>query len=407
MRSFFRRPSWAKRGIEDSVPDFYRRSEHTYADIIAATKEARERSAIESVCDDQGADGKTSKNRRNSSQAGVREDTPSDKISGAISDQNSSIRPEPCSPSVLQEERQASWHQVQRIRSIHESDTVHDHNIPASDCGPVADTQSNSQVNEHCNHPSEFAPCMREGTNDFSDDEPASEKTLRDNNKTEYKETRHDKSIQDDVVVQILITSEIENTKPLIVHRKASQSLREVRLAWCKRQGITEELQSSVFLTWKGRRLFDVTTCKSLGVNVVNNSDGFPDLHYPSVDDGPRIHMEAVTHDFFTFKQRQQQLLRASSTTESQIGPDFPDIGNDERDVLMKIILRCPELDDFGTKVSQKTLVSQIISAFKDAQRIPAEKHVYLLFDGDLLDSNACLIDYDIADQDMVDVLIR
>lgn len=407
MRSFFRRPSWAKRGIEDSVPDFYRRSEHTYADIIAATKEARERSAIESAYDDQRADDKISKDCRYSNQVGVREDASSDKVFGAIIDQNSSIKPEPCSPSVLPEEGEASWHQVQRIKCIHESDTVYDHNTPASDCRPVADIQSNSQVNEHCNHSSEFASCMHEGTNDISDDELASGKSIRDNNKTEYKTARRDKSIQDDVVVQILITSEIENTKPLIIHRKASQSLREVRLAWCKRQGITEEFQSSVFLTWKGRRLFDVTTCKSLGVNVVNNSDGFPDLLYSSVDDGPRIHMEAVTHDFFTFKQRRQQLSRASSTTESQTGPDSPDIGNNKRDVVMKVILRCPELDDFGTQVSQKTPVCQIISAFKDAQRIPAEKDVYLLFDGDLLDSNSFLIDYDIADQDMVDVLIR
>ncbi|EYE93512.1 small ubiquitin-related modifier domain-containing protein [Aspergillus ruber CBS 135680] len=406
MRSYFRRPSWAKRGIEDSVPDFYRRSEHTYADIIAATKEARERSAIESARDDQRADGKTSKDRQNSNQVGVRGDTPLDKVSGVINDQNSSIRPEPCPPSVLQKEKQASWHQVQRIRPIHESDTVHGHNISASDCGPAADIQSNSQVNDHCNNSSEFAPCMHEEANDFSDDEPDFGKTLRDNNKSEYKATWRDKSLQDDVVVQILITSEIENTEPLIIHRKASQSLKGARLAWCKRQGITGELQSSVYLTWEGRRLFDVTTCKSLGVNVVNSSDGFSDIHYPSVNDGQHIHVEAVTHDFFAFKQKQQQ-PRTSFTAESQIGPDPPDIGNEERDVLMKIILRCPELDDFGMKVSQKTRVSQIISAFKDTQKIPAEKNLYLLFDGDLLDSNACLIDCDIADQDMVDVLIR
>ncbi|ODM22209.1 hypothetical protein SI65_03055 [Aspergillus cristatus] len=407
MRSFFRRPSWAKRGIEDSAPDFYRHSEHTYADIIAATKEARERSAIEFANNDQVADGKASENRPTPNQVGVREGTPSDKLSGVISDQNCSIRPDPGSHCVLQEEKELSSHRAQRMRSADKSDTVHNHNISAPDRGPVADTQSIGHVNEHCSHSSGFAPCMHEGTNNASDDESASEGTPHDNNQTEYKATGHDKSIQYDVAVQILITSEIENTKPLIVHRKASQSLREVRLAWCKRQDLPEEMQLSVFLTWKGRRLFDVTTCKSLGVNNVNdNFDGFSDFHYPSVDDGPRIHMEAVTDDSFTFKQRQQQ-SPALSATESQAGPNPSAFGSHGRDVLMKIILRCPELDDFGAKVSQKTPVSQIISAFKDARRIPAQKRVHLLFDGDRLDPNACLLDYDIADQDMVDVLIR
>jgi hypothetical protein len=407
MRSFFRRPSWAKRGIEDSAPDFYRRSEHTYADIIAATKEVRERSAIAFASNNQVADGKASQNRPSSSQVGVREGTPSDKLSGVISDQNCSISRDSGSHSVLQEEEELSSHQAQRTRSADKSDTVHNHNISAPDREPVADIQSIGHANQHCNQSSGFAPCMHKGTDNASVDESASEDTPYDNNQTEYKATGHEKSIQDDVIVQILITSEIENTKPLIVHRKASQSLREVRLAWCKRQGLPEEMQLSVFLTWKGRRLFDVTTCKSLGVNNVNNnSDGFPDFHYQSVDDGPRVHMEAVMDDCFTFKQKQQQ-SRALSATECRTGPDPPAFGSYRRDVMMKIILRCPGIDDFGAKVSQKTPVSQILSTFKDARRIPAEKRVHLLFDGDRLDPNACLLDYDIADQDMVDVLIR
>lgn len=404
MRSFFRRPSWAKRGIEDSTPDFYRRSEHTYADIIAATKEARERSTIEFANNDQVADGKASKNRPTQNQVGVGEGTPSDKLSGVISDQNCSIGLGLGSHCVLQEEKELSSHGAQRMRSADKSDTVHNHNTSAPDRGPVADIQS---IGRHCSHSSGLAPCMHEGTNNASDDESASEGIPRDNNQTKYKATGHDKSIQDDVVVQILITSEIENTKPLIVHRKASQSLREVRLAWCKRQGLPEDMQLSVFLTWKGRRLFDVTTCKSLGINnVKDNFDGFSDFHYSSVDDGRHIHMEAVTDDSFTFKQRQQR-SPALSATESQAGPNSRAFGSHGRDVLMKIILRCPELDDFGAKVSQKSPVSQIISAFKDARRIPAQKCVHLLFDGDQLDPNACLLDYDIADQDMVDVLIR
>lgn len=35
MPSFFKRPTWANVGGEDSRPDFYRRSDQTYGDVIS------------------------------------------------------------------------------------------------------------------------------------------------------------------------------------------------------------------------------------------------------------------------------------------------------------------------------------------------------------------------------------
>ena len=71
-----------------------------------------------------------------------------------------------------------------------------------------------------------------------------------------------------DPIVQIMITSQIENTEPLIVRRRVSQRLKDVRLAWCSRQEFSPDFIPNIFLTWKGKRLFDVTTCKSLGIAV-------------------------------------------------------------------------------------------------------------------------------------------
>ncbi|THC90923.1 hypothetical protein EYZ11_009611 [Aspergillus tanneri] len=45
MRTFFNRPPWANRGEKDPPSDFYRRAGQTYGDIVAANKEARERTA--------------------------------------------------------------------------------------------------------------------------------------------------------------------------------------------------------------------------------------------------------------------------------------------------------------------------------------------------------------------------
>lgn len=96
--------------------------------------------------------------------------------------------------------------------------------------------------------------------------------------------------------IEILITSRIPNTKPLIVQRKLHQNLRDVRMAWCQRQGFDDAVARKIFLTWRGRRLFDITTCQSLGITV--DTDG--ELMLKGVerlpgDDHSRIHMEAMT----------------------------------------------------------------------------------------------------------------
>ena len=75
--------------------------------------------------------------------------------------------------------------------------------------------------------------------------------------------------------------------------------------------------------------------------------------------------------------------------------------------MLIKIILKCPGLVDYGIRVSQETQVSHVLATFKNAQRVSAEKEVYLLFDGERLDAGSRLVDYDIADLDLVDVIVK
>lgn len=101
-----------------------------------------------------------------------------------------------------------------------------------------------------------------------------------------------------DAVIQILITSQIDNTDPLIVNRRVSQRLKDVRLAWCQRQGFAPDFIPTVFLTWRGKRVFDVTTCKSLGIAVDQDGNillkGQKDI---MGEEDRQIHMEAMTDE--------------------------------------------------------------------------------------------------------------
>lgn len=415
MRSFFKRPSWASRGTEDSTPDFYRRSEQTYSDIIAATKEERERAAINTAGDDPEENSKANKHRRMSNQVCVKDKKSPDIVngeqnqdSGAVDDLTSSAAasPENSPRDVPQRTREQSISRQSSSKSeLRGGSTDADDGLLV--CGRESSPIIQPAYEENQSHGQSTIRSHEECDNAsvISGNSDPEDPLLNGTRETKGERTKHDTNAQEDAVVQILITSEIENTKPLIVHRKISQSLKEVRLAWCRRQGFTEGMQSSVFLIWKGRRLFDVTTCKSLGVNLVDKSA--ESFAHSSFDDEKtkRIHMEAVTEDVLASKRRQKQSHVSASEDQTSSGP--PDERDKKEESLIKVILKCPGLVDYKVKVNQETEVSRILAGYIKAQRIPTEKEVYLIFDGERLGPDSRLSDHDITDLDLVDVLVK
>ena len=99
-----------------------------------------------------------------------------------------------------------------------------------------------------------------------------------------------------DPIVQIFITSTIPNSMPLIVNRRLSQRLKDVKLAWVERHNFPKDLVDQIFLTWRGKRLFDVTSCRSLGI-AAGSHGGITVRGDDVIDDDGRIHMEAMTTD--------------------------------------------------------------------------------------------------------------
>lgn len=150
-----------------------------------------------------------------------------------------------------------------------------------------------------------------------------------------------------DPVVSILITSRITNTSPLIVNRKVSQRLKDVRVTWCQRQGFTTDMTASVFLTWRGKRLFDVTTCKSLGIGVDSNGNivmkGQKDI---LGEEERQIHMEAMTaeilDEYQTLKRRETE---RENQQDTETHPEEPPAA--EKEPQVRIILKAKGYTDF------------------------------------------------------------
>jgi hypothetical protein len=148
-------------------------------------------------------------------------------------------------------------------------------------------------------------------------------------------------------VVAVLITSTIPGTGPLIVKRRLSQRLKDVRTVWCSRQGYTAEQTKNTILTWRGKRLFDVTSCKSLGIGVDSAGNivlrGEKDVFG---DENRQVHFEAMTEEMFENSKRAKE----RGEREEEIQAVAPEPQKEESEGL-RIILKAKEYEEVKVNV--------------------------------------------------------
>ena len=163
-----------------------------------------------------------------------------------------------------------------------------------------------------------------------------------------------------DPILQIFVTSPIPETQPLIVKRKLSQRLREVRLAWCAHQGFPEDFTEKVFFTYRGVRIFDVTSCKALNIRV--DDDGT--IWAPGdrgqlaeADTDGKLHLEATTEEIQRLSEKDKFLLNDSG----EDGSDLEVISAKEapKEKTIKLFLKSKGYDDF--KLQVKPVCSPLI----------------------------------------------
>lgn len=102
-----------------------------------------------------------------------------------------------------------------------------------------------------------------------------------------------------DPTVKLLITSPLPGTVPLIVSRKLSQNLQAVREAWLSKQPLDPSIASRIFFAFKLRKVYDVTTVRSLGIKVDSYGRIMTNGPFANTDDehAEKIHIEAVTDE--------------------------------------------------------------------------------------------------------------
>ncbi|MCJ1470106.1 hypothetical protein MMC07_008751 [Pseudocyphellaria aurata] len=215
-----------------------------------------------------------------------------------------------------------------------------------------------------------------------------------------------------EAVIQILITSQIENTNPLIVNRRVSQRLKDVRLAWCQRQGFALEFIPTVFLTWRGKRLFDVTTCKSLGIAVDHYGNILLKGQKDVMGEADRqIHMEAMTDEILE-KQKKAKRRVITDEVEENVEAVSAAVTDDspvekDKESQVRIILKAKGFEDFKIIVKPSILISKIVNAFRSEKKVGRDKEVLLFFDGDRLNPQTKVEETELSDMDYVDVYVK
>lgn len=168
-------------------------------------------------------------------------------------------------------------------------------------------------------------------------------------------------SAMSDPEIYILITSAIENTKPLIIKRKLSQRLKDVRITWCQHQQFTPDMASTIFLTWRGKRLFDVTSCKSLGIAVDAEGNvttkGLEDMFG---EEEKKIHMEAMTEGLL----EQYRKTRKRRTEEPGLEDEPVPAPHKPQEAQVRVILKAKGFDDFKLIVKPVSLAHIFILGF-------------------------------------------
>lgn len=208
--------------------------------------------------------------------------------------------------------------------------------------------------------------------------------------------------------VEILITSKIPNTKSLIAKLQLGQPFTRLRQIWCEKQGFDKRMADSVQLHFRGMRLWDATTCRSMGFGYEPSTDRIVYKREPSADWGrpPKIAFEAVSEG------NEEQEEDAGNIASEQEG-DADGIGADtetersERPKGMRLILRAKYMKDVKVAIPPSDKVERLVMALRKTWALRPDVQMRLYAEGDKLDPGSLVGDTDLADMDIVEVHVR
>lgn len=186
--------------------------------------------------------------------------------------------------------------------------------------------------------------------------------------------------------------------------------IRRAYITWLRNKGasISDQEESNIFLTWKGRRIYDVSTGISLGWNPSATGEFRP---APRASGFLRsgILLEAWTQedldDELAAQEMQKRMDRGELVDDS--GDDQPEEEQAEAAAKVRVSLKEKDQEPVKMSVQGDYEIRLVIGAYRKMKKIPDDREIRLRYEGEWLDGSVTVNEADIDDLCTVEVYIK
>lgn len=197
--------------------------------------------------------------------------------------------------------------------------------------------------------------------------------------------------------------------------RKINQSVGPVRDAfpqWLRRKGVpvTDEMDKAIFLTWKGRRIYN--SVSGLGLGWQPQGTNKPHEREPGfIRDG--VLLEAWTEEDFeryTADLERQRLIDRGELVEEGPGVEVADDPEEQAEpevAKVKVILKEKNTEPVRMTTFLDTQVRVLIGAYRRQKKVAEDREIRLNYDGDWLNPEMTVAQAYIDDMCTVEVYIK
>ncbi|KAK0621730.1 hypothetical protein B0T17DRAFT_618142 [Bombardia bombarda] len=224
-----------------------------------------------------------------------------------------------------------------------------------------------------------------------------------------------------DVIINVLITSRDPDLHELRAKRRLKQNLKLILDTWISLQRsrgffISDEEASKLFLTWKGNKIYSHNSAASLGVKV--DSDGVMrdsgDGYIKSAKGG--LHLEVWTEDayakYLEKKEHERKVQMGLVDDDDPFRLDEEEAGTppaEEKRKGIKVVLKAKDLDPLKITIQDDTTVEVLIAAFRKNRDVQPDQNLAIYFDGERLDEDTLVVnaDIDLDDTNQLEVHMK
>lgn len=220
--------------------------------------------------------------------------------------------------------------------------------------------------------------------------------------------------------IEIVITSTIEGSKPACFKFLFDKALRLARDSWVGLQAknrvpLDLEPGDEIILTWRRKKVYNVSTLLSLGIRPRGDGRVATDAsnrHGDGLRNGAtRVHMEAWTPALFREMEQEEALQRrrdAGELSDDDRTPSSP-VEPPQPEVKLRVILKARDLEPVKLTVRPETTVETLITGFRTqrASAVGSDQEVVLRWDGEVLEEHMTMEDAEIDDMDTIEVYVK